>query len=178
LNHISCSIQYPNAWYLRHKRNPVGEASNFKDWVVLGINPRYILQPNTLFSPGNAAEGGGTNLRCGLEGFEAMYAESVADSKGRVFSRGSDHLRVWPTNDQAEVMICDEVPLDDIEVIFVPDSAQAARIHEGLSLVGADASRFRYVIAESFFNATRLSAEIRNGKVPTEIEWDAPARHG
>jgi len=173
--HISCSIEYPNAWYFRHKKHPVGEAVNFRDWVILGIKPECITHADTLFSPINAAARGGGYLASGLEGFEAMYAPKVVDSAGRCFERGDDHLPMCPTNDQAEVMVSGSIPLDDITTIFVPDTAQAARHFAGLEQIGADADRFRYAIAPDFFNAYQLSANIRKGLASAEIEWNPPS---
>lgn len=173
-SHISCSIQYPNAWYFRQKKNPGGEAGIFKDWVVLGLDPRCMLRPNTLFCPENAAGSGGANLQGGPEGFDAMYADLVVDSAKRTFSRENSRLEPCPTNDQAEVMIADRIPLEDIESIFVPDTAQAARVHAQLEQVGADPNGFGYMIAESFFNPRRMSAEIRKGVAPAEIPWNPP----
>jgi hypothetical protein len=173
-DHISCSIQYPNAWYLRQKQNPLGEAANFRDWVVLGIDARCMLHPDTLFSPGNAAASRGAHLKSGLEGFDALFAGEIEDNAGRLFRRQKPHLKPCPTNDQAEVMISRQIPLEQIETIFVPDPGQAARVFEGLKQVGADPGRFSYVIAETFFDARRLSAEIRDGVAPTEIAWDPP----
>jgi hypothetical protein len=173
--HISCSIQYPNAWYFGGKKNPVGEAVNFRDWVVLGIAAKCMTQPDTLFSPVNAATAGGAFLVGGLEGFEAMYAPKIVDGSGRTFERTENHLPMCPTNNQAEVMIPRAISLEDITTIFVPDTAQAARQHVALEQIGAEAGGFRYVIASDFFNAYQLSANIRDGIAPTEIEWNPPS---
>lgn len=173
-NHISCSIQYPNAWYFRKKKSPGGEADIFKDWVVLGLKPRCMLQPNTLFCPENAAAANGAKLRAGLKGFDAMFASRVVDSAGRIFDREGSHLEPCPTNDQAEVMIAGRIPLEDVTTIFVPDTAQAARVHVQLEQVGAGTAGLAYVVAETFFKPSQMSAEIRKGVAPTEIAWNPP----
>jgi hypothetical protein len=175
-DHISCSIQYPNAWYLRHKSNPRGEASNFRDWVVLGLDAGRIALPTTLFSPGNAAEGSGINLGSGIDAFGAMYEAEFVDGKGRSFKRTAKMLAACPTNDQAEVMIHRQIPLTEIGTIFVRDAEQATRQYVGLQQIGADADHFRYVVAPSFFDPYQLSANLRDGVAPTETEWNAPNR--
>jgi len=173
-DHISCTIEYPNAWYLEHKRNPVGEAANFRDWAMLGIKPHHLTRASTRFCPENAAGGHGESLKDGIEGFAAMYEPEVINSKGRSFKRTAARRLAVPTNDQAEAMIHRLIPLEDITTIFIPDTAQAARHYFGLEQVGADPGLFRYVIAPTFFEAKKLSAEIRDGDIPTEIEWHPP----
>lgn len=174
-DHISCSIQYPNAWYLNQKRNSFGEASNFPDWVMLGIKAHHLSRPDTLFSQGNAAAEDGDGLKAGLAAFNSLYEPVVVNHKGRPFPRADTRLRACPTNDQAEAMIHRRIPLEDITTIFVPDSGQAARQHAGLEQIGVDASGLRYVIAPTLFVPWQLSAEIQRGVVPTEIEWNPPS---
>jgi hypothetical protein len=43
-NHISCSIEYPNAWYFRRVKD--GDLP-FTDWVILFIRPHYLWLPTT-----------------------------------------------------------------------------------------------------------------------------------
>lgn len=173
-DHISCSIQYPNAWYLRHKKVAFGEAANFPDWTMLGIDPRHLLREDTLFCPQNAASSGGAGLCAGLAGFEALYEEEMTDGQGRTFRRSARRISACPTNDQAEAMIYRQIPLADITTIFVPDAAQASRQYVQLEQIGVDPTRFHYVIAPNLFDAKLLSAEMREGSAPSEIEWNPP----
>jgi hypothetical protein len=172
LDHISCSIEYPNAWYLAQKKTAFGEAANFPDWTMLGIDPRHLLDETTLFCPENAGAGKGSGLKPGLAGFEALYAERVTNSKGSTYSRSDDRIRACPTNDQAEAMIYQRIPLESIKTIFVPDADQASRQYIQLEQIGVDPHLFGYVIAPSLFNPRQLSAEIRDGIKPSEIPWD------
>jgi hypothetical protein len=172
--HISCSIQYPNGYYYRSKRNPIGEAANFPDWVVLGIDPACMLRPETLFCQGNAAGGSGAFLAEGAGGLASIYADKVEDSVGRTFWRGPEHLKSCPTNLQAEVMIFRHIPLTEITSVFVADESQARREYARLKMIGVDPSRFRYVIAPEFFDVDQLSANIRTGLAPVEVEWNPP----
>jgi hypothetical protein len=167
-DHISCSIQYPNAWYLRKKKNAFGEAVNFPDWTMLGIDPRHLLRDDTLFCPENAATGRGTGLRGGLDGFEALYEEEGP------YPRAPTRISACPSNDQAEAMVYQRIPLADITTIFVPDAEQAARQYVQLEQIGVDPTSFGYVIAPSFFDAYSLSANMRLGSPPSEIEWNPP----
>jgi hypothetical protein len=168
-DHISCSIQYPNAWYLRKKKVAFGEAANFPDWTMLGIHPCHLLREDTLFCPQNAAKGSGAGLRGGLAGFEALY------EKDGPYPRSPDRIAACPSNDQAEAMIYQRIPLDDITTIFVPNAEQAARQYVQLEAIGVDPNAFGYVIAPTFFEAYSLSTEMRNGTPPSETDWNPPA---
>ncbi len=173
--HISCSVEYPNGYYYRSKRNPIGEASNFPDWVVLGIDPACMLRPGALFCQSNAASGGGAFLVQGPDGLASIYEREVEDSVGRTFKRGSKHLTPCPTNLQAEVMIFRHIPLTEIETIFVSDEDQARREYARFKMNGLDPGRFRYMIAPEFFEVEKLSANVRAGIAPAETEWDPPS---
>jgi hypothetical protein len=59
-DHVCCSIQYPNAWYLEVARSRQG---TFPDWVVLFVSPRYLFEGPTKFCQRNSA----SNLRSNLD---------------------------------------------------------------------------------------------------------------
>jgi hypothetical protein len=109
--YICCSIEYPNAWYFDKARS---KDLLFKDWVVMFINPQYLWLPSTRFCPRNAASGYGSGIAEGEEAFLAMFANSVPGSGGRTFTRGSTHLACCPTDNQAEVLILDQIGMSDI----------------------------------------------------------------
>jgi hypothetical protein len=44
--HISCSIEYPNAWYFDKAR---ARDILFRDWVILFIHPKYLWMDETRF---------------------------------------------------------------------------------------------------------------------------------
>ena len=75
-DHVCCSIQYPNAWYLRRVRqqDPI-----FLDWVVLLIRPDYLWQSGTKFSPRNAAANYGSLVSEGINGFHSMFERGEYD---------------------------------------------------------------------------------------------------
>jgi hypothetical protein len=171
-DHISCSIEYPNAWYLRQRRRDGGaEARMFPDWVCVCIEPHHLWADATLFCPRNAAAGGGYLIGAGVETFAKLYAESTTGAYGMVFKR--DRLpRACPTDDQAEVLVRRHIPLEDVQQIVVADEAQAKRTFFGLKQLGLGEDLFEYAIAGEFFHPRRLSALLRAGKRPVEATWD------
>jgi hypothetical protein len=169
-DHISCSIEYPNVWYLRRRRTGATPLQRlFPDWVCLLIDPRYLWAPGTEFSPRNAAAGYGSHLKPGFEGFCEMYAEEVSGARGQRYGRDRKP-DACPTDDQAEVMIEKQIALADAGTIVFADTDQAARSASALRLSGVSPGDFKFLLAPSFFD-TGLSAMLRSGKEPVETPW-------
>lgn len=175
-DHISCSIEYPNAWYYRKKRTGIGRLRPgdrlFKDWVVLLIAPDRLAGPETLFCPRNAAARSGKELMPGIDGLRRLYADPVTGAGGRVFRRLNGHPRAYPTDDQAEVMIHRHIPIAEVEAVVVRDESQAKREYHRLEQLGGQPDRFRFIIAPDFFEPYELSAKVRVGKRPVETVWE------
>jgi ssDNA thymidine ADP-ribosyltransferase DarT-like protein len=169
-DHISCSVEYPNIWYLRRR---LGDATPlqrlFPDWVCLLIDPKHLWAPGTEFAPRNAAAGGGAYLRPGYEAFCDMYPAKARGAYGKFYGRGQKPS-ACPTDDQAEVMIEKHIPLADASTIVFGDVNQAARNVSALRLLKVPVENFKLLIAPSFFK-TELSAMLRGGEKPTETPW-------
>lgn len=164
-NHICCSVEYPNAWYLA-KAEPLEVL--FKDWVVLLVAPHYIWHPTTRFCARNAAAGSGSQVGAGLDGFRSLFAASVLGAYGKVRSRNPKHLKCSPTDDQAEVLVKSKIPLAEILGVAVKDESQAKNEIARLRYAGADPEIFRFVIAPILFDKYGLCGAIRSGNRPAE----------
>ena len=162
--HVSCSVEYPNVWYLRQKLGARSqEQLLYPDWVCLFLDPSLLDRPGVEFAPVNAAKAHGAYLQEGLGGFEAMYSE------GGSYLRGRKPLSC-PTDDQAEVMIPKLVPLSACQSVAVRDEEQARRIYSALDLMSVPPSTFDWVIAPELI-MTSLSTTIRSGRTPNERRW-------
>ena len=171
-DYISCSIQYPNAWYLRSRRRDGGvEGRLFPDWVCLCIEPNHLWADETLFCPRNAAADGGRHIRAGLPAFNSLYATRTTGARDQVFTR-NELPTPSPTDDQAEVLVRRWIPLDDVQQVVVADESQAKRTYLALHQLGVGDDVFKYVICPEFFDAQRLSRLLRSGNQPAEIAWD------
>lgn len=170
-DHICCSIQYPNVWYLRSRRqNATPLQRLFPAWVCLLIDPSYLWADDALFCHRNAAAGSGSYIAAGADAFAAMYDDVVDGSRGPVHR---DHkAESCPTDDQAEVLIPKRIPLDNANHVVVADESQARRIYAGLELIGAPVEKLSWTIAPEFFSIA-MSRTLRAGHVPVEIPWDA-----
>ena len=171
-DHISCSIEYPNAWYGRQRRSDTaGAASLFPDWVCLTIEPKHLWADATLFCPRNAAAEGGRLIRGGVEAFESLYEPRVQGARNRIFTRGG-LPSACPTDQQAEVLVYRHIPLEDIQHVVVSDEAQARRIFVGLSQLGLTEDLLRFRLCPEVFDPNRLSGLLRSGARPAEVDWD------
>ena len=165
-NHVCCSIQYPNAWYFRTARR---QERLFRDWVVLLINAQYLWRPGTKFCPRNAAAMRGGLINEGVEAFESLFAKTVKGAGGRTFTRGSSHPDFLPTDQQAEVMVPDQIQRQDVIGIAVHDEGQAKREVAALKLLGQEP--LPIVIVPEFFNPNVLSQLLCAGKTPSELRY-------
>jgi len=162
--HICCSIEYPNAWYFRKARK--GELL-FRDWVVLLLSAELMLLPGVKFCPRNAAAGRGVHLKEGVDGLDALYAPTVVGANNRTYKRTPGRSKAIPTDEQAEVLIPDSIPLAAIVGVAVASEDQAKLEIERLRILGVEPPPF--FIAPLFFDADGLSKAIKNGNVPPEV---------
>lgn len=168
--HVCCSIQYPNAWYFRRARE---NERLFPDWVVLLIDAQYLWQAGTKFCPRNAAAGHGRLVQEGITAFESLFAEAVEGFD--VYRRGPQHPDFLPTDEQAEVLIPDQISRRDVKGVVVRDDEQAAREASRLRLQGLPVPRT--VIVPEFFEPYTLSRELRSGRTPSEREHNEGGVH-
>jgi len=169
-DHISCSIEYPNVWYLRQRRKRATPLQKlFPDWVCVLIEPHHLWRDDTLVCFRNAAASYGAYVDSGPAAFEAMYADSVDGSGGRTYVRGAKPNNC-PTDDQAEVLVAKQIPLADANRVVVADTGGASRVLVGLDLLNVPSETFEIIIAPKLFQIS-LSAALKAGHLPTETLW-------
>lgn len=174
-DHICCSIEYPNAWYFdRAKdREPL-----FRDWVVLLIEPRYLWEDGTRFCPRNAANAFGRDVGEGIDAFRALFAISVSGAYGKRYNRDPAHLPFCPTDEQAEILIPDRVPIQDLVGVVVSNESQAKNEITRLRLSGVPTSGLNFLVNPTLYEKRTLSTCIRSGTRPVEVPWDQGIAHG
>lgn len=164
-DHVCCSIQYPNAWYFKKARK---EEKLFLDWVVILIRAHYLWRTGTKFCPRNAAAEYGRLIREGTDAFEALFADTVEGAGEHTFTRNQRHPAFLTTDEQAEVLIPDQVQRQDVMGIAVRDVEQAKREVTRLRLIGQSPPRI--VIVPQFYEPHVLSNQLRAGQLPVEHE--------
>jgi hypothetical protein len=118
--------------------------------ALLHIKPDGLWKMGTLFSPVNAARNRGAYLTSGMEGLKALYADQVCD-KGVVQDRQNKPLSL-PTHIQAEVLVPDGIPLQDIIEIAVRDNADAAGLKASGWKGKVEVNGSLFVWQDSWFN--------------------------
>jgi hypothetical protein len=172
-DHISCTIEYPNAYYYRNKRREArGEERLFPSWVCLLLSPKHLWAERTLLCPHNAAGRGGERVSSGLECFMSMFADEV-DAPQATWVR-QKHPECCPTDAQAEVLVHRQIPLEDVLGIVVETPAQAGDTYASLDQLGAPMEALPFFVCPQFFNPTQLAAGLRTGRLPVEEAWHPP----
>lgn len=164
LQHINCSLEYPNTWYLDRAR---AQDQHFLEWVVLTLDLQLLDLPEAAFCPYNAARRGGAGIGKGLDAFEAMFDPEVTGNAVR--RRTAGHPAWAPTDDQAEVLIPGPVSATAITAVIVGSKEQAEleryRLTEHL---GAGKLLPPMLVAPQLFDKYQLSGLVRTGRRPAE----------
>jgi len=130
-NYINLSIQHPNSFlFKRFQQKTTGE--NHINWCVLKIDKKYIYHNETLFSVTNAANShnkSSVGISGDLSKFRQLFESSIkvfTSYNSRIIER-NDLNNKYPTDEQAEVLVKNEIPLKDIlEVCFENESDLAS----------------------------------------------------
>jgi hypothetical protein len=155
-SYINLSIQHPNSFLFNRFRQKTAEESHIF-WCVLKIDKKYIYEANTLFSVTNAANSYNKRV-VGVTGdiykFALMFANAiqVVTSYGsRTVSRNGLPSK-YPTDEQAEVLVKNEISLSNIMQVCFKDGNDLAMGKAALS----DYNTSNFVVDSSLFTNSRL----------------------
>lgn len=155
--YINCSIQYPNIYYF----NKIFEKDvQFKEWIVLFINPYIMNNESTYFCKVNAAKNNGKYIKNGANSLEELFDKQVFK-----ISRTSSMPINVPTDLQAEVLIYEKIPIEAIDAIVAQSEEQAHREKVRLETLNLQIPNI-YIIPEMFNR--ELGINVREGKLPKE----------
>jgi hypothetical protein len=170
--HISCSIEFPNAWYFDKARS---RELLFRDWAIVFIAPTYLWKKETLFCPRNAAASFGREVGNGEHAFMRLFAPEVVGAYGRRYLRSSLTHDYCVTDEQAEVLIAEEIALEDILGFAVTSIEQARNEVVRLKFLGIPYARIqelKVIVSPDLFDKNRLSRLLKQGKRPQETLFD------
>lgn len=168
---ISCSVQYPNVFYLnRAKARP--EARNYPDWACLLLAPEIAARPGTLFSYRNASAGYGAHVRPGLAGLSACYEQQVQGAFNRTYARGPRHQPCCPTDVQAEVLVPGRIPLSSVLAIAMPSDALVVQERGRLQLLGYSPDTVEWIVSPGLFETGQITDAVQRGHAILERPFD------
>lgn len=155
-NYINLSIQHPNSYLFNRFRQKTADESHVY-WCVLKIDKKYIYQADTLFSVTNAANSH-NKRNIGVTGdinkFRMMFANSlpiVTSYSSRTITRNCLKEK-YPTDEQAEVLVKNEIPVSDILQVCFKDENDLAAGKAALS----DYDTSNFVVNASLFTNSRI----------------------
>ena len=161
-DYVCCSLQYPNTWYWK-KLKERDEDKVFKEWVFLSVNLATLKERQFKFCPFNAATDYGIYIRDDVININEIFAPIVGN---RV--RQPNMLECCPTDGQAEILVCKNIPLKFINSIIVGNEICADNIGAILKTIDKDISVF---ISPDVCN-TNWNRLVSNGQAPQEIKYD------
>ena len=162
LDYICCSIEYPNSWYLRQAQQRDADHV-FRDWVTVYIDLDILNCRDVKFCPCNAAKHYGAYILSDESKISSLYSSpNVLD---RV--RTPQMLSCCPTDDQAEILIRDNIPYNFFRGIAVCNETVAQQVYSIIRTY--EKTPLPIYIAPNVLN-TNWSSSIRSGIRPEETK--------
>ena len=153
---INLSVQHPNSFLFNRFREKTKNVVHI-NWCVLKIDKKYIYQTDTLFSVTNAANSH-NKRNVGVTGdigkFQMMFANSlqiVTSYNTRTISRNGLKTK-YPTDEQAEVLVKNEISISDILQVCFKDEKDLAAGKAALS----DYNTSNFVVDATLFTNARI----------------------
>lgn len=153
---INLSIQHPNSSLFNRFRQKTANEHHIY-WCVLKIDKKYIYQADTLFSVTNAANSHNkrnVGVTGDIEKFRMLFANSlqvVTSYSSRTITRNNLKAK-YPTDEQAEVLVKNEIAISDILQVCFKDEEDLATGKAALS----DYDTSNFVVDASLFTNSRI----------------------
>ncbi len=129
-SYINLSVQHPNSFLFNRFRDKTKNEIHI-NWCVLKIDKKYIYQKETLFSVTNAANSHNKRI-VGVTGdiskFKMMFTNTlqiVTSYNSRTISRNGLKTK-YPTDEQAEILVKNEILITDILQVCFKDEKDLA----------------------------------------------------
>ncbi len=155
-NFINLSIQHPNSYLFKKFRERTSGQAHI-NWCVLKIDNKYIYHVDTLFSVTNAANSYNKNylkVTADINKFRMIFTEKIqiiTSYNTREVVRGN--LKpCYPSDEQAEVLVKNEIPISDIIQVCFKDEIDLAAGKAAFS----DYSTTNFVVDSTLFTNSRV----------------------
>ena len=167
VEHVCCSVQYPNSWFLTKSKGRNTD-SIFSEWVVIYISLDVLNYREAKFSPCNASKEYGKYINNNMEEIESIFSDRVPTF---AYRRTKEMLSYCPTDGQAEIQIHHNIPRRFITGIAVNEEDLAVRVHTVFEL--CNITEIPIYIAPDIMSK-KWSELIKKGITPDEIRYDIP----
>lgn len=153
---INLSIQHPNSFLFNRFRQKTASHHHI-NWCVLKIDRKYIYQQDTLFSVTNAANSHNkrnVGVTGDIEKFRMLFANSVqvvTSYNSRTLTRNNLKPK-YPTDEQAEVLVKNEILASDILQVCFKDEQDLAAGKAALS----DFNTSKFIVDATLFTNVRI----------------------
>lgn len=165
------TFSYPNPFYFA-KARANQKFKSFPDWVCLLINVDVLTRDGVLFSPCNAATGGGIHLAPGAEGLASCFAPTASG-----WPRKANHHPLAATDLQSEALVPGPIPLSDITAIVTPTAGAVLDGRARLRAGGLDPDQFDWIVSEKMFLRDSLRSALHYNQPVEETPW-VPGQEG
>jgi hypothetical protein len=153
---INLSVQHPNSFLFNRFREKTKNDAHI-NWCVLKIDKKYIYQSDTLFSVTNAANSHNkrhVRVTGDIGKFQMMFANSlqiVTSYNTRTISRNGLEAK-YPTDEQAEVLVKNEISISEILQVCFKDEKDLAAGKAALS----DYNTSNFIMDSTLFTNGRI----------------------
>jgi len=154
-SYINLSVQHPNSFLFSRFRQKTAIHTHI-NWCVLKIDKKYIYEKNTLFSVTNAANGHNkrnVGVTGDLDKFKRLFDNSinvVTSYNTRTILRNILKDK-YPTDEQAEVLVKNEIPIAAIIEVCFKDANDLAAGKAALSAYNTS----NFIVDASLFTNSR-----------------------
>jgi hypothetical protein len=154
-SYINLSVQHPNSYLFSHFRQKTAIHSHI-NWCVLKIDKKFIYEKSTLFSVTNAANGHNkrnVGITDDLDKFKKLFDNTinvVTSYTTRPITRNNLKDK-YPTDEQAEVLVKNEIPIDAIIEVCFKDANDLAAGKAALSAYNTS----NFIVDASLFTNSR-----------------------
>ena len=162
LDYVCCSIEYPNSWYLRRAQQRDADHV-FRDWVTIYIDLDILNYRDVKFCPCNAATHCGAYISSDESKICALYSSPNVVNRVRT----PQMLQCCPTDDQAEILIRDNIPYSFFRGIAVCNETVAQQVYSIIRTY--EKTSLPIYIAPNVLN-TNWSNSVRSGIRPEETK--------
>lgn len=155
-SYINLSVQHPNSFLFNRFRDKTKDNIHI-NWCVLKIDKKYIYQRETLFSVTNAANSHNkknVQVTGDINKFKMMFANSlqiVTSYNTRNILRNGLKSK-YPTDEQAEVLVKNQILITDILQVCFKDEKDLAAGKAALS----DYNTSNFVVDPILFTNSRI----------------------